>query len=222
MSNYLVSHYRGVYKILPEINRATNDFVREEDGTISENDFYIPCKKGSRIYYYGHYDDNKTRVWLTAYIPSVKIGSSCMRELQQNGAEIRSFRVLDGEILFNFKASDIQKVAGVMKPSVRGAKTSPRSKKNLPASDYQIPSDQMEAYRRITEGMGIKDHLLVNHATERFLKNVLQRTIRKTDKSFDYMADATKKCMSRQMKEYIHSMGVWDKYIQYLSKEFKR
>jgi hypothetical protein len=43
----------------------------------------------------------------------------------------------------------------------------------------------------------------------------------KNYRHIDIKSDIKKKCMSRQIKEYIHSMGEWDNYLEFLNSRVK-
>lgn len=49
MAGYLVRNYKSIYRILPVIDNATNDFCRDCNGKIDEDNVYIPCYYNSRI-----------------------------------------------------------------------------------------------------------------------------------------------------------------------------
>lgn len=63
-----------------------------------------------------------------------------------------------------------------------------------------------------------EDKLQIGFVTKRFMKNILSKD--KLYKMIDLKTDMRKKCLKG--KEYIHSMGYWEKYIKYLKKELKK
>lgn len=73
MANYLLTHYKGKYRILCDVCLDTNDFPRKLDGTYEDNDCYISCNNNIRIHSVG-------RGILRAYIPSIKQGNSILRK----------------------------------------------------------------------------------------------------------------------------------------------
>ena len=46
MDNYLVSHYKGKYRVKAHYDLATNDFVRDAEGELDDSfgDFYLSGK----------------------------------------------------------------------------------------------------------------------------------------------------------------------------------
>lgn len=72
IANYLLSHYKGTYRILCDACPDTNDFPRKIDGTYEDIDCYIICDKDIRIYSYGH-------GILQAYVPSLRQGRNIIR-----------------------------------------------------------------------------------------------------------------------------------------------
>lgn len=218
MSGYLMK-YKGTYRLLPEIDQATNDFVRDENGEINDNDTYIACRNGIKVYAFGHEPDNKVTYWLTAYVPSLQKGRKTVRELQERNIDIRRVIETDSEVMFNFKAKDIDKIMEKLKPVTLGKNISPHSTKNLPKTNYEIPKESIEEYKEIIGAIPKNDLILIKRITDEFLSKIVQRFLRKTDKTITVASDMRRKCMSRAKKEYIHSLGLWDRYVEYLKKE---
>ena len=55
--------------------------------------------------------------------------------------------------------------------------------------------------------------------TKEFLENVLQKKLKKQDKTFDYKSDMKKLKMARLSKEYIYSKNFWDEYLNFLNQK---
>ena len=72
MANYLITHYKGKYRILCDVCKDTNDFPRKIDGSYEDIDCYISCDDNVRIFSVG-------RGILQAYIPSLKQGNNILR-----------------------------------------------------------------------------------------------------------------------------------------------
>ena len=106
MAGYLVRNYKSVYRILPVIDNATNDFCRDCNGKIDEDNVYIPCYYNSRIWHYG-------RSKLIAYIPSVQRGHNVIKALKENGVNVFDCDESDEEVVFKFNASDMNQVSKV-------------------------------------------------------------------------------------------------------------
>ena len=223
--------YKGHYRLKPNLDMYTNDFPRTDDGSIdpSYDDIYIKCANGSQIYHYGHST-------LVAYIPSLGRGHNTLisiaKELKliSEDAKSRDYGTLyslleknntvfdimenDLEIEFKFHSKDIELIAKYLKPQTSGADISPFSTRNLPKSSYTIPNEEIEEYKKIINSVSKDDKLLISHITNEFLNNILAK-----DKLYKTLNISMKSDMRKKMlkgKEYIHSMGYWDKYLQYL------
>lgn len=221
MSGYLMK-YKGTYRLLPEIDQRTNDFVKEINGDINDNDMYIPCRNGIKVYAFGHEPDNKITYWLTAYIPSLKKGRKVIKEFKELGIEIRREIETDEEVMFNFKAKDIGKVMERIKPVTLGKDISPHSTKNLPKSNYEIPKESIAEYKAIISSISKDNLICIKRITDDFLAKIAQRFIKKLEKGLTVTEDMRRKSMSRMRKEYIHSIGLWDEYMKYLKNEIKK
>lgn len=78
MMNYYLSKYVGTYRVMAEIDQRTNDFCRNDKMELENNqDIYIKCANGIRIYHYG---GNALQV----YIPSVKRGMNVVKEVYRD------------------------------------------------------------------------------------------------------------------------------------------
>lgn len=221
MANYLLK-YKSKYRLLPELDKDTKDFVRQDDGSIDDTDVYIACQHNCKIMTYGHIDGKKP-VWLTAYIPSIIRGRKIANALKEQDIEIVHYSETDEEIIFRFKAKDIEVVAALMKAKTSGANISPFSTKNLPRSKVEIPTDKIALYKEITAIVPRNDLLSIYRVTNEFLEEILQKTIVKTtkNKKFDYKVDMKYMCLGRQTKEYIYVKGLWDEYLDYLKNKLE-
>jgi hypothetical protein len=214
-------HYKGTYRLRPEIDKETNDFPRDINGCIAEtyDDIFVDCRYG-RIYYYGH-ADNSYNILLWAYVPSIYKGRKIKRQLDDNQIQYFDYRETDEEITFKFKAKDIHYIAELMKAKTAGANISPLSSKNLPKSTIEIPSEENAKYREIVSLVNEVDTLIIYHFTNDFCSKILTKTLRKNDKSYDFKKDIRQKKMSMNVKTYIWSMGFWDEYLAYLRKKIQ-
>ena len=222
MANYLMK-YKGTYRLKTELDQNTNDFVRDDNGIIEDIDVYIDCQYGNKIFVWGHMNNTRP-VWLWAYIPSIGRGHNIVKALTEKGIELIDVRENDEEVEFKFRASDIEPVAEVMKAKTFGAGISPFSSKNLPKSDVEIPTEEIERYKEITSVIPKSDLLFISRATNEFLDNILQKGLRKTtkDKNFNCKSDMKKLKMGRQSKEYIWVKNYWEEYLNYLKKEIEK
>ena len=220
MANYLLK-YKGQYRILPEIDQSTNDFPRNGDGSIIDNDIYIACQYGNKISLYGH-KGNQKEVWLIAYIPSIGRGRNIKKALDEQSILYTDYLETDSEVEFHFKAKDIEPIAKLLKAKTSGANISPFSSKNLPKSKTEIPSEEIERYKEISAKVSKEDLLIIHKITQTFLSSVLEKKVKKSDKSFDFKTDMKLMCLSRQTKEYIYKKGFWQEYLIYLQKEITK
>lgn len=238
MGRYIMNKYKGKYRIKAHIDQSTNDFPRMPDtGEIdpSFDDLYIKCDKGSQIYHYG-------QSLLVAYIPSIgrghnilkAIGGRLLGSLSKYEGKIFDYEKLyndlekegtvkeiienDAEIEFKFNNSNIDVIAEYMKPQISGADISPFSTRNLPKSTYHLPADELEVYKGITAEVPQENKLLISQITKRFMNDILAKD--KLYRTVEMKTDMRKKILKG--KEYIHSMGYWDKYIGYLKKEIDK
>lgn len=225
MANHYLMKYKGIYRILPELDRNTNDIPRDYNGEIADgyDDIYISCQHGNKIYAYGHIGNTKP-VWLVGYIPSLGRGHNIIKALKEKEVEYIDYKETDEEVEFKFKAKDIEVVAEIMKAKTAGADISPFSKRNLPKSDVKIPTEKIAEYKEITSVVPKCDLLIISRLTSAFLDDILQKTLRKTtkNKSYDYKSDMKSLCMSRQSKEFIYIKGFWEEYLNYFKKEFEK
>lgn len=234
MAKYLMK-YKGQYRIKPNLDLNLNDVPRDESGGIdpSYEDIYIKCASGAQIYHYG-------RSILCAYIPSIGRGHNILIAIAKDLGLIEKdykkrdyqklykalnenhtvFDIMENakEIEFKFNAKDIDFIAKFLKPQTSGADISPFSPRNFPKNSYTIPEEELEKYLKITGDVPQEDKLQIGLITNRFIKNILSKD--KLYKTIDLKTDMRKKCLKG--KEYIHSMGYWEKYIKYLKKELKK
>ena len=231
MANYLMK-YKGKYRIKPNLDLELNDIPRDENGCIdsSYEDIYIKCANGAQIYHYGH-------TILYGYIPSIGRGHNILiaiaKELKliEEDSNFRDYEALysmlnkdktvfdivenDEEIEFKFNAKNIELIAKYLKPQTSGADISPFSSRNLPKASYLIPREDLEEYSKIISSVPQSDKLLIGHITKQFMADILSKD--KLYRTISMKADMRKKCLRN--KEYIHSMGKWNDYIDYLEKE---
>ena len=179
------------------------------DGTYEDIDCYIDCQYGNKVFSYGH-------AVLQAYIPSLIRGHNIIKSLQSDYGQDIIFNIEenDSEILFKFKAKDDNKVIPLLKPKTNGASISPFSTKNLPKNkEYNIPDEDLVKYKNITSKIPRERILSITHTTNNYLKSLAT----KKNTWEDIKADMALKGLKG--KEYIHSIGKWNDYIDYLRKE---
>lgn len=214
--------YKGIYRLKAHIDQNTNDFPRDENGQLDTDDIYIKCANGSQIYSYGH-------GILIAYIPSLGRGHNILRsiaedklgiidkisydELFKNLEEEKTvFGIIenDAEIEFKFKSDNIEYISKYLKPQTSGSGISPFSTKNLPKSNYKIPDEDLDTYKNIMSNFYSESILDLTHNTNNFIKSLTT----KRNPIEKIRADMKLKCL--KTKEYIHSIGKWSEYMNYL------
>lgn len=200
--------YKGTYRLRTEIDRNTNTFPREYTGQFAENDVYIDCQKGTRIHHYGN------RI-LETYIPSLGRGHNIVKAIQSELGDDVIFHIeeTDSEVLFRFNSKHMKDLEPYLKPKTNGADRSPFSTKNLPKTKYIIPDEDLLIYKEVIKNLPQNQLILLVKYTTSFLQSL----VTKKNTWEDIKADMTLKGLHG--KEYIHSIGNWDKYIKYLKKE---
>ena len=235
ISNYLM-RYKGKYRLKAHIDRNTNDFPRDVHGHIDTDDIYIDCAMGNQITHYGH-------GILVAYIPSIGRGHNVLKAIGkeiygeeiidninndyeqlyrmiENNGIIKEIHETDGEVEFKFHSKYLDKIIKHLKPKTSGSNISPFSSKNLPKlkEKYVIPNDELRVYKEIISSVP-KDKLLL---ISRFTKDFIDKKLSKKPyyKSIDINADMKKKMLKG--KDYIHSMGMWEEYCNFLKIELEK
>ena len=206
ISNFLISHYKGTYRIKAPYDIRINQFPRKLNGTLEDIDCYISCQHGNKVFYYG-------RNVLQAYIPSLGRGHNIVKYINENFGEDIIFDIeeTDSEVLFKFNTKHDEKIIPLLKPKTSGANISPFSSKNLPKNkDYKIPDEDLIAYKNIVAKIPPEHILTITHTTNNFLNSL----VTKNNTLENIKADM--KLKGLKGKEYIHSIGKWNEYIEYL------
>lgn len=203
--SYLVNKFKGQYRIKAPYNKWTNDFTRKLNGNLEDIDCYIDCQYGNKVFHNG-------RDVLQAYIPSLIRGHNILKAINEiNPSLVCNIEETDTEVLFQFKYSDSDKIIPLLKPKTSGANISPFSSKNLPKNkDFKIPNKDLDMYKQITAKIPLECILTITHSTNNFIKTL----VTKTNPIEKIKADMRLKGLKG--KEYIYSIGQWDKYINYL------
>lgn len=228
MSRYLTK-YVGTYRVLAEINQDTNDYPRTPEGLIDPlfDDLYIPCKGNAKIIH------NKRDI-LMLYVQGLG-GSYVVRKVaktllnMENDLEytiqqlldilvekdvFSAYEILDGESYFYFKADKLDTLAEIVEPKTSGCNISPFSSKNLPKSKYTIPEDDLAKYKSaMNKIVGLDEMSKMRKISN--LTTDFDKEIRKAKgKKFDIVAEM--RAVGLKRKEFIHSLGLWDKYTLFL------
>ena len=212
IANYLITHYKGTYRIKVPYDIKTHQFPRKIDGTYEDIDCYIDCQYGNKIYHYGHNI-------LQAYIPSIIRGHNIIKYINENLGQDIIFDIeeTDEEIIFKFNSKYDEKIIPLRKPKTSEASISPFSSKNLPRNkDYKIPYVELSQYKNIVAKIPPERILTITHTTNNFIKSLVS----KNNTLENIKADM--KLKGLKGKEYIHSIGKWNDFIEYLEKNIKK
>ena len=150
---------------------------------------------------------------LQAYIPSIGRGNNIIKAINEIDPNlIFNIRKTDAEVTFEFKFADSDKIIPLLKPRTSGAGISPYSAKNLCRSTYIIPDEDLVTYKEIVAKLPRERFIELTHSTNSFLKSLVTKKL-----TWEQLR-ADMKLKGLKGKEYIHSIGKWDKYIAYLNK----
>ena len=199
-----------MYRLKCPYDKSTNTFARKLDGTFEDIDVYIDCQYGNKVFSFGH------RI-LQAYIPSIIRGHNIIKYISKHFGQEIIFDIeeSDSEVLFKFKAKYDDNIIPLLKPKTNGANISPFSSRNLPKSEYKIPDEDFNAYKNIVAKIPRERILSLTHMTVDFIKSLST----KNNKYDDIKADMALKGLKG--KEYIHSIGKWNDYINYINKHLQ-
>ena len=204
MYRYL-EKFTGKYRVLPNYDLSTEDFPRDENNKIDESfeDLYIPCSKGKIIHTYVDFDV------LAVYNKNSSVIKNLCKELKSKYPKMWMEQDITGSDGFlYFKAQDIGKVAKFVKPRTSGAKIKWYDKRNLPKKKYVIPEEDIKKLNDcFVNTKDINKMLFMKTCNSEFLDSI------------DKKLEAKQSGLSS--KEYIHSVGKWDEYIDFVSNKIK-
>lgn len=211
MYRYLLK-YVGTYRVRAYFDEITEDFPRNETGGIDDSfeDFYIKCSRNATIRstYKGNdilciYFENRAHVARNVFEELITKYKNIDIELDDSSS--------DGIIYFH--AEDIKKIATIVVPRTAGCKIHPLSVKNLPKVEYSIPKEDIEKLNAIVSGLDRTSKMrFFKEVNSNFIKGV-----RKLDgKKFDCAEEFKKTRLGT--REFIHSVGLWDRYLSYIKK----
>lgn len=221
MFRYLEKHYVGKYRVKAPCDESTLDFPRNENGGVDDefDDQYIPCKRGEIRHTYRNTRGKDILCW---FCESNTTANNVYKDIVEKYPDMwievdEGFE--DYHNLIYFEASDIEKIASVVQPSTYGASIRPYSTKNLPKGLYTIPEKDFEKYKKII-------------GTLKMEKMELAAFVRTVNKDFSALQDSkvikkkkdyvnfslTQKRSRLKYKEYVHSMGLWEEYIDFIKK----
>lgn len=208
MYRYLLK-YVGTYRVKAEYDWKTNDFPRNETNGIEDSfeDLYIPCSKG--IIKHTYLGDD---ILALCFYDKAQQGRNIFSMIAEKYPKLQIEIDDDGtDCLIYFNANDIKKIATICKPKTSGKDIQPFSIKNLPKVEYKIPSSDLSKLYTITKDLSQSETL-------QFFKKVNTDFIKTLNKE----VQAEKKQSRLSTKEFIHSNGLWDKYLSYVKKQYKK
>ena len=223
MFRYLLK-YVGTYKVLTELTTDTNDFVRDYDDEIHPDydELYIPCANEGVIKH--TYSDS-----ILAYItPKVSMFKKYTQLLKEGKI---SFTTDDSaeEFIIYFNDADMHKVAKILGAKTRGRNVPPFDKSNIPdriilkkekkepqeihiINTYTIPSrDWTNLYTALAPIQGRSEKMKFTKETlEEFDKEIAKI------KGDGFNVEAERKKANLPQREFIHYLGLWDRYIEFI------
>ena len=207
--SYLITKFKGVYRLKTELDQHTNDYPRKLNDTYEDIDIYIDCQFGNKVFHYG-------RNILEAYIPSLIRGHNVIKAINEIDHNL-IFDVVenDSEVLFKFKYENSNRIIPLLKPKTSGSGISPFSSKNRPKCTYIIPDEDLNRYKDIASKIPRENILELTHMTNAFIKTLAT----KKNTMENIKAEMKLKCL--KAKEYIHYIGKWNNYITYLKENSK-
>lgn len=232
---YYLSKYIGKYRLKADIDFSTNDYPREVDtDKLEQNDVYVACQKGGKIYHYGG-------SVLVCYVPSLGRGRNILKkigetlgldlekyttktkkasafDLEEFYIDLESYKIVydieetDEEVIWKFKEKNSSFIIPFMNPLTSGASISPYSTRNLPIKKYEIPQEDLEVYKEITSQSNL-DILVIAQITKSFINEYIPTNYQ------EYRNVNMTKLMKKERlkgKEFIHNLGMWSDFINYI------
>ena len=206
MFRYL-NKYVGTYRVIARYDESTQDFPRDETGSIDDSfdDIYIPCRRGEIRH---SYRDTRGYEVLCWYTDSSTQGKNVYKELSKDkDLWLEADDVDPSDYYIYFRAEDIEKIAAVVEPKTNGKKISPFSSKNLPKTPYEIPETDLKKYKAETSGLSMLEVLKLYKGFEEKIPEL-------KGKKFDLKRAKIE--MRLKGKELIHALGLWNEYVQYI------
>lgn len=207
-----IEKYTGKYRILPYYDIELEDFPRDLNGSIDESfdDLYIPCKKGIITHTYDDFD----KLAICFYDKRPSVAKGIYDEICNKYKDINiSIELIGNDSYIYFYDCDINKIASIVKPKTSGAKIKWNDNRNLPKVEYIIPEEDNKKLSKVISKLSKTEKMrIIKTCNSAFLKSI-------SNKKFDAKVEMKKSRLNP--KEYIHSIGMWDRYIRFIKKEIK-
>lgn len=226
MSDFL-RRYVGTYRVKAHYDLETNDFPRDYNGDIDSNfdDYYISCKNGGEIKHVSYtsnlmyYNEKITVIYkilkgLITHELGIEVTSRTDVEKYISKLKlVYNIDLMDSEGSFEFKADNLPELAEFLSPYTNGKSIPPLSPKNLPKATYEIPSSDLNKYKKLINSISdenvIKMHT-INEINSNFKKEVLED---------GYLKEQRKAALG--FREFVHKKGLWNEYLDYIKKAIK-
>lgn len=221
MSDFL-KKYVGTYRVKAHYDLETNDFPRDYNGDIdsSFDDYYISCRNGgeikhisytSNLLYYNEKISMIYRILKELIKHELDVEAATRADVEKNMNKLKlvyNIDLMDGEGSFEFKADNLAELAKFLKPHTNGSSVPPLSPKNLPKAAYEIPTTDLNKYKKLVNSISDENVIkmrAINEINSGFKKDVLGE---------GYLKEQRK--MALGFREFIHTKGLWGEYLDYM------
>lgn len=247
--SYLTEKFKE-YRIKCPIDQNTNDFPKKLNGTNEDIDLYIDCHGNKKIFYFGNgvleafvpsiktgrniirqiycenINPNNVEVSTSEILRDGKTVTRTTYKIKNQSVfdkDIEDSKFIldiletDSEVTFRFPYKNSEKIIPLLNPKTSGASISPFSSRNLPKKNYEIPTENIQVYKSIIDSIPKEDKLVISRITNSFISSVMAKS--KPYKKVDMKSLMRKKMLKG--KEFIHSEGYWNQYIDYLKAQLE-
>lgn len=210
----------GTYRVMAPVCYDTGEFPTNDNGkgiNPTFDDLYIPCSKGIIKHSY----DDDILVW---YCDSLNRGRKVKSKFEESKIKF-TYEETDVEMIIYFDESFLDKVVKIVRPKTAGKKIKPYCKKNLSTSKninsktgkYEFPSKDVKAIQDVVKDLSRTDKL---QFSKKCLKDFDKHILKIMGK--DYNLEAERIATGLKPKEFIHSIGLWEEYVEFCKKELKK
>lgn len=236
--------WKEKYRCVAPYDLDTGQFLRDNDGSLSDEDIHIECFDRDMIY---DYDSGKSI--LEAYFSNRQRGRRIVKELigeedsklittysdcgynyfeydKVNSKNLFIFKIQenDEELWFHFNGNkDLDKIAKIMKAKKPKANTSPYNVQYLPSHKEKAAQKKLEEARFIKyeppKGYYTEMDVLIKTLMKekgKMLDKILGECYKKFGKQIkvNLIEDADKN--NYKINHYIHYIGQWDNFVSFI------